>query len=180
MRDFTQQIRIDSQKMYRRRSNRRNRLPPGPSSPRNLLHIQRRNAPHSIQMGHFHAQVRIRPPWNTPQYFSSLAWHTYSPLDVSASPSSGSFKTDSMIVVPCTMKTLARICIGYKSDLIVRAASVTLKERRRLVRETPLSSIHLSNMLEVTREGQWYFPQWWRLYETEVRLDALLLHVHHV
>jgi flavin prenyltransferase len=66
-----------------------------------------------------------------------------------------------MIIVPCSMKTLAAVRIGYDSDLISRAASVTLKERRRLVlvaRETPLSTIHLENMLEVSRAGAVVYP----------------------
>lgn len=97
----------------------------------------------------------------TPAYLSSLAHQTYSPKDVSAALSSGSFRTDGMIIVPCSMKTLAGVRMGYDDELITRAASVTLKERRRLVlvaRETPLSPIHLENMLEVTRAGAVVFP----------------------
>jgi 4-hydroxy-3-polyprenylbenzoate decarboxylase len=106
-------------------------------------------------------KYELHAPNNTPQYLESLASVTYSPLDVSASISSGSFRTDGMIVVPCSMKTLAGIRMGYDNDLIVRAASVTLKERRRLVlvaRETPLSSIHLENMLELTKASAVVFP----------------------
>lgn len=106
-------------------------------------------------------KYELPAPDNTPRYLESLADRTYSPKDVSASLSSGSFITDGMVVVPCSMKTLAGIRIGYDNDLITRAASVTLKERRRLVlvaRETPLSSIHLENMLEVTRAGAIVFP----------------------
>jgi 4-hydroxy-3-polyprenylbenzoate decarboxylase len=106
-------------------------------------------------------KYELNAPKNTPQYIRSLADYDYSPKDVSASLSSGSFRTHGMIVVPCSMKTLAGIRIGYDTDLITRAASVTLKERRKLVlvaRETPLSSIHLENMLEVTRAGATVFP----------------------
>ncbi|KAF2429565.1 Phenylacrylic acid decarboxylase [Tothia fuscella] len=98
---------------------------------------------------------------NTTSCLSFLATHTHSPKDVSAVLSSISFRTDGMIVVPCSMKTLAGIRMGYDNDLITRAASVTLKESRKLVlvaRETPLSSIHLENMLEVTKAGPVIFP----------------------
>ena len=106
-------------------------------------------------------KYELEPPRNTIKYFHSLADHVYSPQDVSAALSSGSFRTDGMIVVPCSMKTLAAIRAGYDSDLISRAAGVTLKERRRLVlvaRETPLSMIHLENMLGVTQAGAIVFP----------------------
>lgn len=106
-------------------------------------------------------KYELDAPNNTADYLKSLADFVYSPRDVSASLSSGSFLTHGMIVVPCSMKTLAAVRIGYDSDLITRAAGVTLKERRKLVlvaRETPLSMIHLDNMLEVTKAGAVVFP----------------------
>ncbi|PWY88179.1 Phenylacrylic acid decarboxylase [Aspergillus heteromorphus CBS 117.55] len=90
-----------------------------------------------------------------------MASHCYAIKDLSAPPSSGSFLHDGMIIVPCSMKTLAAVRTGFCDDLISRAADVTLKERRKLmlvVRETPLSSIHLDNMLELSRAGAIVFP----------------------
>ncbi|WP_406112660.1 UbiX family flavin prenyltransferase [Streptomyces sp. NBC_01014] len=91
----------------------------------------------------------------------ALASVHHSPEDQGASISSGSFRTDGMVVVPCSMKTLASIRTGYGDGLIGRAADVMLKERRQLVlvaRETPLSSVHLENMLELTRMGATVMP----------------------
>ncbi len=76
--------------------------------------------------------------------------------DIANSVSSGSFCTEGMIVVPCSMKTLAGIASGYSDNLLLRAADVTLKEHRKLllaVRESPLSTIHLRNMYELSRMG---------------------------
>ncbi len=91
----------------------------------------------------------------------SLASHFYDEHDLSAAISSGSFKCDGMVVSPCSMKTLSGISSGYSDDLIIRAADVTIKEGRRLilmVRETPLSAVHLENMLKLARIGVIIMP----------------------
>lgn len=85
----------------------------------------------------------------------------YSNKDLAASISSGSIRTDGMVVVPCSMKTLAGIAQGITGSLIERAADVTLKEGRRLVlvpRETPLNKIHLKNMLAAADAGARIVP----------------------
>lgn len=81
--------------------------------------------------------------------------------NVGASVASGSFKTMGMIVVPCSMKTVAGIASGYSENLLLRAADVCLKERRRLVlcaREAPLSTVHLRNLYEASRLGAVILP----------------------
>ncbi|MFX1385714.1 MAG: UbiX family flavin prenyltransferase [Promethearchaeota archaeon] len=85
-----------------------------------------------------------------------LATIYYDVNDLTAPPASGSFKVESMIIVPCTMKTLAAIANGYSNNLITRAADITIKEKRGLilvVRESPLSPIHLENMLKLAKLG---------------------------
>ena len=80
---------------------------------------------------------------------------------MSAEVSSGSFHTDGMVVIPCSVRTLASIATGYGEHLVHRAADVILKERRRLVlvvRETPLSEVHLENMLKLSRMGVTILP----------------------
>lgn len=91
----------------------------------------------------------------------ALATVAYAPGDMGASISSGSFRTDGMIIAPCSAKSLAAIAHGYGDNLIHRAADVILKERRTLVlavREAPLSSIHLENMLTLARMGAMVMP----------------------
>ena len=86
----------------------------------------------------------------------ALADHVYGARDQAAAISSGSFRTDGMVVIPCSMKTLAAIRTGYGEGLIARAADVTIKEHKPLIlvpREMPLSVIHLENMLALARMG---------------------------
>src|SRR3954466_3119635 len=90
-----------------------------------------------------------------------LADVVHRPEDQGATIASGSFRTDGMVIVPCSMKTLAGIRTGYADGLVARAADVCLKERRRLVlvpRETPLSDVHLENMLALSRMGATILP----------------------
>jgi len=106
-----------------------------------------------------------------------LVSHVYSVDDLSAPLMSGSFQTDGMIIIPCTMKTLAGIAHGYSDNLILRAADVTLKERRKLIvvpRETPLSVVHLRNMLEVAKLGVFVVPAMPAYYHKPKRIDELV------
>ena len=84
----------------------------------------------------------------------ALADHVYKPNDMWSPIASGSFQCDAMVVVPCSMRTLASIATGISDNLISRAADVMLKERKNLVlvpRETPLSSMHLENIRALAR-----------------------------
>ncbi|MDH3214937.1 MAG: UbiX family flavin prenyltransferase [Candidatus Krumholzibacteria bacterium] len=92
---------------------------------------------------------------------SEVGLELYDHKNLAAPISSGSFACDGMVIVPCSGGTMGRIANGISSDLISRAADVALKERRRLIvvpRETPVSEIHLRNMLAVTRAGAIVLP----------------------
>jgi polyprenyl P-hydroxybenzoate/phenylacrylic acid decarboxylase-like protein len=109
--------------------------------------------------------------------FEALADVCYDPGDLGAAISSGSFHTMGMVVVPCSMKTLATIAAGTSAELLTRAADVCLKERRRLVlvaRETPLNLIHIRNMETVTLAGATVLPPVPAFYHQPETIDDLL------
>jgi len=109
----------------------------------------------------------------------ALATVVYAPGDMGAAISSGSFRTDGMIVAPCSAKTLAAIAHGFGENLIHRAADVVLKERRTLllaVREAPLSDIHLENMLKLSRMGVVISPPVPAFYNHPRTIDDIVNH----
>lgn len=101
--------------------------------------------------------------------------------DIGAGPASGSFRSEGMLIVPCSMKTAAGIHCGYTDNLILRAADVTLKEQRTLVlaaRETPLSSIHLRNLYELSLiPGVRIIPPMMTFYHKPENLDEMIYHI---
>lgn len=97
----------------------------------------------------------------SPDQVRALADAAYSPEDLGAGPASGTWESLGMAIVPCSMKTAAGIWSGYSDTLLLRAADVTLKEHRRLVlaaRESPLSTIHLRNLYELSAMGAVILP----------------------
>ena len=107
--------------------------------------------------------IELETPYSAREV-AALADFSHSPADQAAVISSGSFRTDGMIVIPCSMKTLAGIRAGYAEGLVGRAADVVLKEGRKLVlvpREMPLSTIHLENMLALSGMGVAMVPAYY-------------------
>ena len=111
---------------------------------------------------------------------ADLADVIYDNHDIGAGPASGSFRTMGMIVIPCSMKTAAGIHSGYSDNLLLRAADVTLKERRKLVlvaRETPLSTIHLRNLYELSQMGAIIVPPVLSYYQKPGTLEDMNRHI---
>lgn len=108
---------------------------------------------------------------------SALADVTHGIHDIAATIASGGFKTEGMIIAPCSMKTLAAVAHGFGDNLISRGADVALKERRRVVimpRETPLHLVHIRNMAIVTEMGGIIFPPMPAFYSKNNSISAMI------
>jgi 4-hydroxy-3-polyprenylbenzoate decarboxylase len=115
----------------------------------------------------------------TIDYVKSLATNTSKEKNMASSVSSGTHRVDGMIIAPCTMKTLSAIANGYDNTLITRAAGVTIKESRKLIlmaRETPLSAIHLENMLKLSRLGVVILPPVTEFYTKPKSINDIVNH----
>lgn len=112
-------------------------------------------------------------------YVQGLASEVHDNNSLGESISSGSFPVDATVILPCTVKTLSAIANGYDDTLIARAADVALKEKRKLIicpRETPLSAIHLENMLKLARLGVHILPPMPSFYQRPQTVDEIVDH----
>lgn len=115
-----------------------------------------------------------------PEEVRALAARVYEPEDTAAEVASGSFSTDGMIIAPCSMKTLSAVAHGYADNLLVRAADVCIKEGRKVVlmpRETPLSIIHIKNMLAAAEAGCAIVPPMLTFYNCPENIGDIADHV---
>ncbi len=123
--------------------------------------------------------IHYETDWTT-ERIKALATHVYDVADLGAAPSSGSFKRDGMVVIPCSIKTMAALANSYNENLIIRAGDVTIKERKPLVlvvRETPLHSGHLEGMLKLSRMGAIIMPPVPAFYHKPKGIDDLINHI---
>lgn len=110
----------------------------------------------------------------------ALATKCHPVEDIGASIASGTFKTEGMVVVPCSMKTLAGVASGFSHNLLLRASDVTLKERRKLVlvvRESPLSAVHLRNMSAAASVGAILLPPVMTFYNRPESIEDMVRHI---
>jgi 4-hydroxy-3-polyprenylbenzoate decarboxylase len=144
-----------------------------------LERLRRLDVETHLVLSRWGARTLLHETSYTVEQVQRLATESYTSTDQGAPISSGSFVTMGMIVLPCSVKTLAAVAHGYGESLIPRAADVVLKERRRLVlgvREAPLHEIHLENMLRLARMGAIISPPVPAFYNHPPTIDALVDH----
>ena len=146
-----------------------------------LLEVMRESGIEThLIMSKWGARTMVHETSRTVEAVSALASHAYNPNDQGAAVSSGSFLTNGMVIVPCSMRTLAAIATGQGEHLVHRAADVILKERRRLVlvvRESPLNEIHLENMLKLARMGVTILPPMPGFYNHPKSVEEMVDHI---
>lgn len=120
--------------------------------------------------------IKLETPYSYDEVLA-FADKTYEVEDIAASIASGTFQTEGMIVVPCSMKTLAGIASGFSDNLLLRTADVAIKESRKLiliVRESPFSAVHLKNMLELARLGVIIMPAMMSFYNSPHTIEDMI------
>jgi 4-hydroxy-3-polyprenylbenzoate decarboxylase len=120
--------------------------------------------------------IKAETGW-TPDEFRELAKVSYDNHDFNAPVASGSHLFEAMVIVPCSMNTLTKIALGMSDNLITRAASVTLKEGRKLIlvpRETPLHTLQLEHMLKASRLGAIILPAMPGFYHRPTKMEDLV------
>jgi 4-hydroxy-3-polyprenylbenzoate decarboxylase len=142
-----------------------------------LQMLQRTSVETHLVMSRWGARTLVHETPYSPTDVHRLATHVHAIADQGAPISSGSFITRGMIIAPCSMRTVAAIATGYGDNLIHRAADVIIKERRKLVlvvRESPLSAIHLENMLKLARLGVLICPAMPAFYQHPQSVDEIV------
>ncbi len=141
--------------------------------------LRRTDVESHLVMSRWGARTLLHETGHTLEGVRALATHWHNDHDQGASISSGSFITLGMVILPCSVKTLADIAHGHSDDLVRRAADVVLKERRRLVlcvREAPYTDIHLENMLRLSRMGVVISPPVPAFYNHPKSIEELVDH----
>jgi 4-hydroxy-3-polyprenylbenzoate decarboxylase len=141
--------------------------------------LQKTEVESHLVLSRWGARTLIHETGYTLDQVRALATHWYKDNDQGAQISSGSFVTLGMVILPCSVKTLADIAHGHSGELVHRAADVVLKERRRLVlavREAPLTDIHLENMLKLSRMGVVISPPMPAFYNRPQSIEELVDH----
>lgn len=144
-----------------------------------ILHQQEDVESHLVISDSAKVTIQYESPWSV-EDIEKLADYTYDTHEIGGAIASGSFRNEGMIIAPCSMKTVAGIACGYSDSLLLRAADVALKERRKLillVRESPLSSIHLENMLKLSNLGADILPLMMTFYNKPQKIEDM---VHHL